>query len=605
MASRAALIPDRPTLDAALAALLGEHAAAPSARANASPSGSSRGIPVATAALAAGAVRLPEGRALSSGDRELAKVVREGTWPVVIVHKLGAALMRAIESAPPALLVITDEDFDDDAQPGELAALGVKVLGPRAQLHVDDAGQGLICGANADQLRGLVRAADSPRMALAPTPGWLPAWLDAEALAAHRVLATVRAQELARAAREWVAYAQQPRARTDLFVPLGVPELDLGADPRTVNADEWMAAAVAHALERDTGPVFPSPRAMAQLALEFWSESQGDAPKPEASTAEGPGFDEWAQARRALPRESAALAHLAVPAGREPSASLFLAQAPARRRARNLAHRIEAMQQSFEVSEPDPDHLQRADEVIRASPEQLSEHEAKVVLRGHGFEITRQAVATSASGAAGYADRIGYPVVLKALSPSLRRRREIGALRLDLPSAASVRRAYADIVARVEAEAPLARMDGVLVAEMVPPGHEFHCGVRRVGDQFVVFARALGPGASLDPVLVASPMSVADALCTAELVLGRLPAHTRRRAGDPQAAELAEVLRRLERMAEHIGPRLLSIDLAPLRIVTGIATGIVADPASQDDDAPHTCIVLDAAIRQRPHLEGV
>ena len=69
------------------------------------------------------------------------------------------------------------------------------------------------------------------------------------------------------------------------------------------------------------------------------------------------------------------------------------------------------------LAELDEDGLERSTELLRNAAGVLTDHESKVVLRGFGFEVTRQAVANSASGAAGFADRIGYPVVLKALSP--------------------------------------------------------------------------------------------------------------------------------------------------------------------------------------------
>ena len=64
--------------------------------------------------------------------------------------------------------------------------------------------------------------------------------------------------------------------------------------------------------------------------------------------------------------------------------------------------------------------------MLKGAGQVLTHQESKVVLRGFGFEVTRQAAANSASGAAGFAERIGYPVVPKALSPDLRRRSDVG-----------------------------------------------------------------------------------------------------------------------------------------------------------------------------------
>src|SRR5690606_26253876 len=123
---------------------------------------------------------------------------------------------------------------------------------------------------------------------------------------------------------------------------------------------------------------------------------------------------------------------------------------------------------------------------LRAAGERLSDQESKVVLRGFGVEVTRQAVSNSASGASGFAERIGFPVVLKALSPDLRRRAEVGGILLNLETAAAVRRGYATIVDNIERQAPTAHLDGVLVAEMIPEGLDLRCGGRRLPDGSVV-----------------------------------------------------------------------------------------------------------------------
>ena len=83
-----------------------------------------------------------------------------------------------------------------------------------------------------------------------------------------------------------------------------------------------------------------------------------------------------------------------------------------------------------DVDDLDDEGLGRARELLRNAAEILTDQESKVVLRGFGFDVTRQAVANSASGAAGFADRIGYPVVLKVLSPDLRRRTDVGGVML-------------------------------------------------------------------------------------------------------------------------------------------------------------------------------
>ncbi len=226
--------------------------------------------------------------------------------------------------------------------------------------------------------------------------------------------------------------------------------------------------------------------------------------------------------------------------------------------------------------------------MLEAAGEVLSDQESKVVLRGHGIEVTRQAFANSASGAASFADKIGYPVALKALSPELRRKRELGAVELDVQNAAAVKRAYAEIIANVEERAPTVQLDGVVVAEMISPGLDLRCGGLRMRSGGVAVYAHPVVEAPIEPVLARSPLSPTDALLLAEAVLASVPVPARRRASDPDVTTLARLLLRLDAIFRHTGDRLLAIDLAPVRLL----------------DGEREYVTLDARIVQRPHLEG-
>ncbi len=299
----------------------------------------------------------------------------------------------------------------------------------------------------------------------------------------------------------------------------------------------------------------------------------------------------WEQARRALPRvgESPGM-HAPLPelSLAEPTAA-FLAQRSLLRL--RTSERLIASERArpLDAIVSDRAGLERADTVLESAAEVLSDHDSKVVLRGHGIEVTRQAFANSASGAASFADKIGYPVVLKALSPDLRRKTELGAVELDVGNAAAVKRSYARIVANVEERAPSVRLDGVIVAEMIPLGLDLHCGGLRMRSGAVaMFARPLiDAAASIDPVLARSPLTPTHALLLAEAALAHVP--TRRRAEDPDVRTLAAILLRIDRLFEHTGDRLLHVDLNPVRMIVG----------------EREYVTLGARIVQRPHLEGI
>ncbi|MFK5037059.1 acetate--CoA ligase family protein, partial [Klebsiella pneumoniae] len=76
-------------------------------------------------------------------------------------------------------------------------------------------------------------------------------------------------------------------------------------------------------------------------------------------------------------------------------------------------------------------------------------------------------------------DAIGYPVVMKIDSADLPHKTEVGGVRVGLADAAAVDAAFAEIMANARRHAPDARIDGVVVQEMVAGGVELIAGLNR------------------------------------------------------------------------------------------------------------------------------
>jgi acyl-CoA synthetase (NDP forming) len=113
----------------------------------------------------------------------------------------------------------------------------------------------------------------------------------------------------------------------------------------------------------------------------------------------------------------------------------------------------------------------------------LGEREAKAVLALYGIPGVDERLAADREQAIAAAETLGFPVVLKAVSPDLLHKTEAGVIRLDLRSAAAVGAAHDAIVERIGALSPPPRLDGVLVQKMVLPGVEVVVG-GRVDRQF-------------------------------------------------------------------------------------------------------------------------
>jgi acetyltransferase len=109
----------------------------------------------------------------------------------------------------------------------------------------------------------------------------------------------------------------------------------------------------------------------------------------------------------------------------------------------------------------------------------LSEGESKALLSKFGIPVTRGGLAGSAEEAVELAGQIGYPVALKVDSPDIPHKTEAGAVFLNLASEEEVRKAFAAILQNAGNYKPDARINGVLVQEMLPEGIEVIIGVTR------------------------------------------------------------------------------------------------------------------------------
>jgi acetate---CoA ligase (ADP-forming) len=110
-----------------------------------------------------------------------------------------------------------------------------------------------------------------------------------------------------------------------------------------------------------------------------------------------------------------------------------------------------------------------------AQPEWLG----KQVLAALGLQVPPGELARSADEAVRVADRIGYPVAMKAQAASLAHKTEAGGVILRLADADAARAAWTTLHANVARAQPGLTLDGVLVEAMSPPGLELVVGARR------------------------------------------------------------------------------------------------------------------------------
>ncbi len=106
----------------------------------------------------------------------------------------------------------------------------------------------------------------------------------------------------------------------------------------------------------------------------------------------------------------------------------------------------------------------------------LLEPEAKIVCMEYGIPVTRFKVALTQDEASGFADQIGYPVVLKIVSPDILHKWDLGGVILNLKNTNDVKNAYDKILENAKRHKPDAKIVGVLVQEMAPSSTEVIVG---------------------------------------------------------------------------------------------------------------------------------
>lgn len=208
------------------------------------------------------------------------------------------------------------------------------------------------------------------------------------------------------------------------------------------------------------------------------------------------------------------------------------------------------------------------DEVLASGRQWLDEPESKRLLAAYGLPVADTRVAQDVSAAVAAANAIGYPVVIKILSPQISHKSDVGGVALDLDGPDTVREAATQMLARVRRLRPDAQVSGFTVQAMVrrPRAHELIVGL----STDPVFGPTLlfGQGGTAvevmgDRAVALPPLNVALARqLIARTRVSRLLAGYRDRAAVDHDA-LHDALLKVSQMACDL-PQVEELDINPL-----------------------------------------
>ena len=132
------------------------------------------------------------------------------------------------------------------------------------------------------------------------------------------------------------------------------------------------------------------------------------------------------------------------------------------------------------VIDVDKDYAMQVIERVRKDERKvLLETEAKSIMAAYGIPVPRFYLAKSDIDAISAADHIGYPVVLKIVSPDILHKTDVGGVKAGLNTSEDVEDAYEEILMNVSKYAPKVRIYGVLVEKMMKEGIETIIGVSK------------------------------------------------------------------------------------------------------------------------------
>jgi len=206
--------------------------------------------------------------------------------------------------------------------------------------------------------------------------------------------------------------------------------------------------------------------------------------------------------------------------------------------------------------------------LLEASPAgTLTERESMAVLGAYGVATAGARLAVDVRSAVEAAQALGWPVVLKIESPDIGHKTEVGGVRLNLSSPAQVEAAFAEVTASARKARPDARINGVLLEQMLAGGVEMLVGAR-VDPQFgpIVVAGLGGVMVELlgDSVAALAPVSLAEAKGMLDRLKGKALLAGYRGLPPVDRDALAAVVARVSELAADHAATIREIDVNPL-----------------------------------------
>jgi len=229
---------------------------------------------------------------------------------------------------------------------------------------------------------------------------------------------------------------------------------------------------------------------------------------------------------------------------------------------------------------PLKDHLKELIKMVRKEGRTLlNEAESKEFLTTYTIPVTMAQIAQDQVAAVSIAEKIGYPIVIKIVSPDISHKSDVGGVIMGIDSSAALKEAYEKLMQRVKKLAPKASILGVVVEKMVTDvDYELILGVKKDRDFGSVILFGMGGTAAefikdFSVGLVPLNRTLARMLIQDTKVYKMLQGFRGKPAADFE--ELEEILVSLSNLIVDF-PEIAEIDINPLAISNGKASALDA-----------------------------
>jgi acetate---CoA ligase (ADP-forming) len=209
----------------------------------------------------------------------------------------------------------------------------------------------------------------------------------------------------------------------------------------------------------------------------------------------------------------------------------------------------------------------------------INEVKGKDILSAYGFRIPKGALAASAEEAVEIAERIGYPVAMKIVSPNMIHKTDLGGVQLNLQDADSVEDAFDLMILKITKRAPDAVIEGIYVEEMAGKGLEVIIGMNRdpqFGPMLMFGLGGIFVEVMKDVTFHLAPITKTEAVQMLKSTRSYTMLEGKRGQKGVDIAAIASGLQRISQLTTDF-PQIIELDINPFIVGEFGAEPIVAD----------------------------